>query len=234
MRCLANCASSGCVTTLGGGFSVPWGIAVDGSGDVYVADDTGAVKEMPPNCASSSCVTTLGGGFADPTGAAVDASGNLYVADFGNATVKQIMPHGVNFGAVRVGIPSSPLTLYFTFTAADSGITASALTQGATGLDFADAEHRHLRYQRDRPYLQCRRHLHRQRSCSLRNMPVHAMERWSCPSAGRVIATANIYGNGQATATLVPEQSEPPDSGQRLLLSLGRGRGWERQRLCRR
>ncbi|MGB6160288.1 MAG: hypothetical protein WBH45_18495, partial [Acidobacteriaceae bacterium] len=198
-----NCASSGCVTTLGGGFSVPWGIAVDGSGDVYVADDTGAVKEMPPNCASSSCVTTLGGGFADPTGAAVDASGNLYVADFGNATVKQIMPHGVNFGAVRVGIPSSPLTLYFTFTAADSGITASALTQGATGLDFADANTGtcdtngtgHTYNAAD--------------SCTVNVVltPEYAGTRYGAvqlSDAGGAIATANIYGNGQGPQLLFP------------------------------
>ena len=65
--------SSSCVTTLGGGFSQPSGVAVDGSGNVYVADHgNSAVKEMPPGCASSSCVTTLGGGFSQPYGVAVD------------------------------------------------------------------------------------------------------------------------------------------------------------------
>jgi large repetitive protein len=34
----AGCASSSCVTTLGGGFGNPFGVAVDGSGNVYVAD----------------------------------------------------------------------------------------------------------------------------------------------------------------------------------------------------
>jgi hypothetical protein len=63
----AGCASSSCVTTLGGGFNFPFGVAVDGSGNVYVADtDNNAVKEMPAGCASSSCVTTLGGGFSYP------------------------------------------------------------------------------------------------------------------------------------------------------------------------
>ena len=63
----AGCASSSCVTTLGGGFSDPYGVAVDASGNVYVADyGNSAVKEMPAGCASSSCVTTLGSGFAIP------------------------------------------------------------------------------------------------------------------------------------------------------------------------
>ena len=64
----------------------PRGVAVDGSGNVYVADQANnAVKEMPPGCASSSCVTTLGGGFSQPYGVAVDGSGNVYVADSGNS-----------------------------------------------------------------------------------------------------------------------------------------------------
>jgi len=81
------------ITTLGGGFNSPEGVAVDGSGNVYVADSgDNAVKKMPAGCASSSCVTTLGGGFYFPTGVAVDGSGNVYVADTDNA-VKE-MPAG--------------------------------------------------------------------------------------------------------------------------------------------
>ena len=76
----AGCTSSSCVTTLGGGFSGPEGVAVDGAGNVYVADlNANEVKEMPAGCASSSCVTVLGGGFHEPHGVAVDGSGNVYV-----------------------------------------------------------------------------------------------------------------------------------------------------------
>jgi sugar lactone lactonase YvrE len=82
------------MATLGGGYSYPSGVAVDGSGNVYVADaDNNAVKEMPARCDSSSCVTNLGGGFSSPAGVAVDGVGNVYVADLGNSAVKE-MPAG--------------------------------------------------------------------------------------------------------------------------------------------
>jgi len=107
----AGCASSSCVTTLGGGFFQPYGVAVDGSGNVYVADTyNSAVKEMPAGCASSSCVTTLGGGFFDPEGVAVDGSGNVYVADYGHSAVKEInraTPPSLSFAATAVGSTSS-------------------------------------------------------------------------------------------------------------------------------
>jgi hypothetical protein len=79
------------IVTLGGGLSAPTAIAVDASGNVFVADTgNNAVKEIPPGCVSSSCVTTLGGGFNGPQGINVDSSGNVYVADTGNNAVKEI------------------------------------------------------------------------------------------------------------------------------------------------
>ena len=68
--------------TLGGGFNDPAGVAVDGSGNVYVADlGNKEVKEMPAGCASSSCVTVLGTGFNSLFGLAVDGNANVYLAD---------------------------------------------------------------------------------------------------------------------------------------------------------
>jgi sugar lactone lactonase YvrE len=82
------------IAALGGGFGIAEGVAVDRSGNVYVADTSNnAVKEMPAGCASSSCVTMLGGGFSLPFGVAVDRSGNVYVADTFNSAVKE-MPAG--------------------------------------------------------------------------------------------------------------------------------------------
>ena len=96
----AGCASSGCVTRLGGGgggfafaFTSPYSVAVDATGNIYVADyGANAVKTMPSGCGRPYCVTTLAGGFNQPAGVAVDASGNLFVADSGNNAVKKMRP----------------------------------------------------------------------------------------------------------------------------------------------
>jgi hypothetical protein len=75
------------VNTLGGGFSNPTGVAMDGSGDVFVADfGNNAVKEIPSSCIAgannASCILPLlSGNFSAPAGVAVDGSGNVYVAD---------------------------------------------------------------------------------------------------------------------------------------------------------
>ena len=79
---------------LGGGLHLPNGVAVDGRGNVYVADKGNSlVKEIPYGCTSDSCVITLGGGFAQPYGVAVDGAGNVYIADTNNNAVKS-MPSG--------------------------------------------------------------------------------------------------------------------------------------------
>jgi len=87
--------SSSSQSTVGSGFSLPFGVAVDRSGNVYVADYNNAlVKEIPLSCITgtndSTCVVTLGGGFSSPFGVAVDGSGNVYVADAANRAVKEI------------------------------------------------------------------------------------------------------------------------------------------------
>jgi hypothetical protein len=93
----------------GGGaqFNAPQGIAVDGSGDVFVADTMNhTIREV----ASGGVVTTFAGfpgnfGSADgtngaaqfdrPVGLAIDGTGNLFVADMFNHTVREITPAGV-------------------------------------------------------------------------------------------------------------------------------------------
>ena len=141
--------SSSTVNVLGSGFSSPCGVAVDGSGNVFVADiANGAVYEIVAGTGgaasgtvnSSSTVNVLGSGFNAPFGVAVDGSGDVFVGDQGNNAVKEIMTRAVNFGPVAVAAstpPTKTLTFYF-----DTGGTIAApavLTQGAAGLDFTDA-----------------------------------------------------------------------------------------------
>jgi len=87
-------------------FNHPTGVAVDSSGNVYVADtDNHRIRKITPE----RVVTTLAGsgtaGFANatgtqaqfnhPLGVAVDSSGNVYVADTDNDRIRKITPAGV-------------------------------------------------------------------------------------------------------------------------------------------
>ncbi|MCX6952896.1 MAG: hypothetical protein NTV51_12140 [Verrucomicrobia bacterium] len=87
-------------------FSFPQGIAVDGSGTIYVADtNNSTIRKI----AAGGVVTTFAGvatqpGTADgvgasalfnfPFGLATDATGNVYVADHGSSTIRKISPGG--------------------------------------------------------------------------------------------------------------------------------------------
>jgi sugar lactone lactonase YvrE len=88
-------------------FNRPSGLAVDGSGNVYVADTYNHTirKITPAGVVSTLAGTALAYGSADGTGAAArffypqgvaaDGSGNVYVADSNNLTIRKITPAGV-------------------------------------------------------------------------------------------------------------------------------------------
>lgn len=100
---------SGSADGLGGAarFNGPTGVAVDGAGNVYVAD---AGNSTIRKVTAGGSVTTFAGlagvaGSADgvggsarfnaPQGIAVDSVGNVYVADTNNSTVRKITAGGV-------------------------------------------------------------------------------------------------------------------------------------------
>jgi NHL repeat len=95
----ANCALDSCAATIGSGFSHPTGLAVDGSGNVFVGDFlNNAVDEIK---AIDGSVVTLGSGFSNPAGIALDAAGDVFVADTGNNRIKEML-------AVNGVVPASP------------------------------------------------------------------------------------------------------------------------------
>ncbi len=96
---------SGAQITLGGGFNAPRGVAVDTSGNVYVADSgNNEVKEIPAGCLTASCVVQLGGSYAfvSPKGMAVDASGDVFVADSSANKVEELTPNCFSSSCVTV------------------------------------------------------------------------------------------------------------------------------------
>ena len=109
-------------------FNSPWGIAVDGATNIYVADSEAAPSGKSPRWArtgwspplpdwpaapGSNDGTNSQARFNVPGGLAVDAAHNLYVADTMNNTIRKITPDGTGTNWVVItlagtaGIPGS-------------------------------------------------------------------------------------------------------------------------------
>jgi hypothetical protein len=141
-RAEAQTAHAGGTIPIGSGFHVPTGVAVDASGDVFVADyNNNAVKKIVAVngvVSASSQVSTIGSGFSYPSGVAVDGSGNVFVADQNNNAVKEVDlsdPPALSFPtATSVGSTDStdgPLTV----TVANSGNAVLSFPIPETGND---------------------------------------------------------------------------------------------------
>ena len=93
-------------------FNEPYGIAVDGGGNLYVADKYCSTIRKLKQVGVNWMVSTIAGlpyntggtdglgsaaRFNNPTGIAVDGGGNLYVADEGNNTIRRLALAGTNW-----------------------------------------------------------------------------------------------------------------------------------------
>ncbi len=79
-------ASNTVITLVSSGLSLPSGVAVDGAGNVYIADSGhNAIKEWV--AASNTVITLVPSSY--PTGLAVDGSGNIYITDPVDGAIKE-------------------------------------------------------------------------------------------------------------------------------------------------
>ena len=136
-------------------FSYPTGVAVDGAGNVYVADRfNNTIRKVTPN----GVVTTLAGlvgssgstdatgsdaRFNEPVGVAVDGAGNIYVADSRNNTIRQVTPGGV--ATTLAGLAGSSGSTDATGSAARFNDPQFVAVDGAGNAYVADTENHTIR-----------------------------------------------------------------------------------------
>jgi len=94
----------------------PFGVALDSSGNLYIADYFGWIRKVTASTGNISTIAGNGnigyagdGGaatsatFYNPIGVAVDASGNIYIADSNNGAVREISGGKINTIAGSTG-----------------------------------------------------------------------------------------------------------------------------------
>jgi sugar lactone lactonase YvrE len=137
-------------TGSGAQFNTPWGVAVDGATNVYVADAVNdAIRKITP----AGVVTTVAGngtsGTNDGTGSAarfdtpeyvvVDSAGNLYVADTFNFTIRKVAPVGASWVVTTLaGLAGSAGTNDGTGSAARFYYPEGVAVDSATNVYVAD------------------------------------------------------------------------------------------------
>jgi hypothetical protein len=87
------------VTYTGGGLAQSYGIAIDGSGNVWVANDSASdISEFSSTGAAlSGSGGYIGGGLSSPYGIAIDATGNVWVTNSGGNSISEFNSSGTAF-----------------------------------------------------------------------------------------------------------------------------------------
>jgi len=115
------------------------GLVADSNGNVYIGTSSGVDKYS-----GGSLTTVSGTSGVSVSGVGVDSAGDLFYDGTDSSSAPLVVQSGgavVNFGSVNIGSSSNTMSLPFTIGASSSTTVTSIniLTEGATGLDFADA-----------------------------------------------------------------------------------------------
>jgi len=88
------------------GLHFPDGVAVDGAGDVFIADSGhNRVVKLPAGCTNTTCQTTMGSGVVSSFGVAVDGAGDVFLSDPVNSRVVEV-PAGCTSAACQTTVGS--------------------------------------------------------------------------------------------------------------------------------
>ncbi len=122
-----------------GGAYLP-SVAVDATGNAYFVGPSLLLKEtfVSTGNYATSLIASSGLGGTLPAIAA-DSTGSIYVADASNARLVKESSASASFGSIPVATSTNGVTVFFTFDSGGTAVTPTVLTQGVTGLDFADA-----------------------------------------------------------------------------------------------
>jgi sugar lactone lactonase YvrE len=136
-------------------FWVPWGIAADAAGNLYVSDHanrtirklttTGEVTTLAGTPGSAGDVDGMGAAarFGLPYGVAVDAAGNVYVTDENRNTIRKITPAGLV--STLAGTPGMRGSTDGTGAAASFAVPRGIAADGAGTVYVADSANHTIR-----------------------------------------------------------------------------------------
>jgi len=144
---VAGCTTSSCQSTVLTSLGYPTGVAVDVTGNVFIANSSGSTNswllKVPPG---GGAPTAVGSGLSFPFQLAVDVKGDVFIADSSNNRVVEVQPGPVNFGNINVcpagqttPAPCSATLMLDYSVNADvtfGSAPVSVVTQGVPNLDF--------------------------------------------------------------------------------------------------
>jgi len=98
---------AGVQTTVDSALDYPQGVAVDGAGDVFIADSgSNTVVKIPAGCVNTACQTTVGTGLNGPTFVAVDGAGDVFISEVGENSLVVEVPAGCTSAACQTTVGS--------------------------------------------------------------------------------------------------------------------------------